>query len=365
MTNHTGPIIRSYDPKQTLARASTIPAAWYVDQGVFDREKTAVFGRSWLAVGRCDQVCKTGDYFTSNVAGEPIVVIRGSDGTLRAFFNVCRHHAAEVATESSGCASTLRCPYHGWTYDLDGSLKATPDFAGVEGFEKNDHGLVPIRVDTWSNFVWVCFDADAPGLPEFLGAIVERVAPLELSTLRFHVRTEYEIECNWKVFVDNYLDGGYHVPHIHKGLGSVLSYQNYTIENCERFCVQSTPVQSGGGDVETAAVRGGDMAYYYWLYPNFMLNWYEGYLDTNLAWPIGVNRTKVVFDFYFAENNDATQAHLRQSVAVAERVQQEDIDICESVQRGLGSRAYNTGRLAVRREGGEHLFHRLLYADLI
>jgi choline monooxygenase len=182
--------------------------------------------------------------------------------------------------------------------------------------------------------------------------------------LQFVERRTYDLACNWKVFVDNYLDGGYHVPHIHKGLGSVLNYAEYIIENGDRFCVQTTPVKQSGGDAQTSAVRGGDRAYYYWLYPNFMLNWYEGYLDTNLVLPLAVDRTRVVFDFYFDPKEIAAEGRTAKSITVANRVQQEDIDVCESVQRGLQSRAYDIGRLSVRREAGEHLFHRLLFEQL-
>jgi choline monooxygenase len=192
------------------------------------------------------------------------------------------------------------------------------------------------------------------------------VGGLGVGALRFVERRSYELRCNWKVFIDNYLDGGYHVPHIHKALGSVLDYSRYTIDTRERHCLQLSPVTSGGGgDSETASVRGGDRAYYYWLYPNFMLNWYEGVMDVNIALPLGVDRTLVLFDFYFAESaSRADRDRNALSIRVAERIQQEDIDVCESVQRGLGSRAYGAGRLSVRREAGEQLFHRLLSADV-
>jgi choline monooxygenase len=166
------------------------------------------------------------------------------------------------------------------------------------------------------------------------------------------------LNCNWKVFVDNYLDGGYHVPHLHKGLDSVLDYSSYTIENGEHFCRQSSSIVSPENDDEMGAVRTGRQALYYWLYPNFMMNYYDGVLDTNLVRPIAVDRTEVVFDFYFARERNLA------SINVGDRIQQEDLDICESVQRGLNSRAYEAGRLSVRREAGEHLFHRLLHADL-
>jgi choline monooxygenase len=355
--------IGAYNVSAPLERAETIPSAWYTDPRFLELEYRNVFGRTWQVVGRVDQLTKTGDYITATVGKEPIVVTVGADSKLRGFFNVCRHHAAAVMTEPAGTTPSLRCPYHGWTYGLDGELKGTPEFEGVCGFDKADNGLVPVRVATWEQFVFVCLDDKTPDLETYLGDLAPHAAKLDLSKLRFVERKSYEVGCNWKVFVDNYLDGGYHVPHIHKSLGSVLSYQNYEIENGERYCVQSSPIISGG-DADTAAVRGGEAAYYYWLHPNFMINWYEGYMDTNLALPLSADRTLVIFDFYFPESEASAATEQEKSVAVADRVQQEDIDVCESVQRGLASRAYDTGRLSVRRETGEHLFHRLLSRDL-
>jgi choline monooxygenase len=151
---------------------------------------------------------------------------------------------------------------------------------------------------------------------------------------------------------------------LHKGLDNVLDYSNYTIENGERFCLQSSPMIRRSETDEVGAVRTGQRALYYWLYPNFMINYYEGVLDTNLVRPLAVDRTEVIFDFYFADTSESASERNLASIAVGDRIQQEDLDICESVQRGLQSRAYTAGRLSLRREAGEHLFHRLLYADL-
>lgn len=357
-------VLDAYDSSAALETAQTPPSAWYTREEIFALECERVFRRHWVVVGAADRLLHTGDFVTAHVAGEPVVVVRGTDGQLRAFLNVCRHHAAEVATEPAGNVSALRCPYHGWTYGLDGALRTMPEFDGVCDFDKSCHGLIPVRVETWESFVFICM-GDAPAeLGGFLGDLVSRVAPLGLSSLRWVDRKSFTIDCNWKIFVDNYLDGGYHIPFIHKGLGSILSYKDYTIENGERYCEQASPITHAGGEAETAAVRGGDKAYYYWLYPNFMFNCYEGYMDTHIVLPIAVNRCEVIFDFYFADiGEDADEARKR-SVAIAQRIQGEDIGICESVQRGLSSTAYDTGRLSVRREAGEHLFHRLLHADL-
>lgn len=359
-------IIHAYNPHASLSHAYTIPAAWYTDERIAAFEQRAVFRRNWQAAGRVDQVSRCGEFFTADLLGEPLLIARGADGVLRAFYNVCRHHAAAVVTEPHGQAANFRCPYHGWTYGIDGALKGTPDFDGVCEFDRVKNGLVPVRVDCWENVVFVNLHPQAEPLGDFLASLVERVAPLRLKSLRFFERRTYDLNCNWKVYVDNYLDGGYHVPHLHKGLNSVLEYANYTIENADRFSLQSSPVKisTPGVDSDAAATRHGERAYYFWQYPNFMLNWYEGYLDTNLVLPLSIDSCRVIFDFYFGDVGEAAAEHNRQSVTVSHRIQEEDVAICEAVQRGLHSRAYQAGRLSVRREAGEHLFHRLLYADL-
>lgn len=366
MSKNLGDIITGYNAGSPLAEAYTIPSSWYVDPRVAQLESEAVFARNWQAVGRANQAAEPGQFFTTDVAGERIVVVRSADRELRAFYNVCRHHAAAVVTEAEGHAANFRCPYHGWTYGTDGTLKGMPDFDGVCNFDRGKNGLVPVRVATWEKFIFVNLDAQSGPLETFLGSLVKRVAPLRLDSLHFFERRSYELNCNWKVYVDNFLDGGYHVPYLHKGLNSVLDYANYTIENEDRFCLQASPVEtsSANADADAAATRQGHRAFYFWQYPNFMLNWYEGYLDTNLVLPLSIDRCRVIFDFYFAGTGDAAKEYNQQSVAVSHRVQQEDVGICEAVQRGLHSRAYAAGRLSVRREAGEHLFHRLLYADL-
>jgi choline monooxygenase len=357
-------ILATYDDKAALSDAYTIPAPWYVDSRIAELEQNAVFSKTWQVIGRLDQVEKPGQFVTATVAGEPLVAVRGNDGMLRAFYNVCRHHAAAVVTEKCGQASILHCPYHGWNYGLDGALKGMPEFDGVKNFERKDHGLVPVKVDTWETLVFVNLDPQAGSLQAFLGGMIKRAAPLELHKLKFFSTQSYDIHCNWKVFVDNYLDGGYHVPHLHKGLSSVLDYKQYTIENEDRYCLQSSPMVSGDEDAATSNTRRGDRAWYYWHYPNFMFNCYEGYMDTNLVVPVDVDHCRVIFDFYFSDISESARAYNEQSVAVGNRVQDEDLGICEAVQRGLKSRAYQAGRLSVRREAGEQLFHRLLAADL-
>jgi len=358
-------VLNLYNPDNSLERAWTIPAPWYFDARIAELERESVFAGNWQMVGRVDQVRQPGQFFTIDANHEPLLIVRSEDGELRGFYNVCRHHAAAVEPQASGCAKQFRCPYHGWTYGNDGALKGMVEFEGVCNFEREDNGLVPVRLDTWENFVFVNLNGKAEPLHDFLGQVPSLAAPLKITEkLHFFDRRIYTVKCNWKVYVDNYLDGGYHVPHAHKGLSSVVEYTKYTIENFERACLQSSPLDASGATESAIGATRQGQAFYLWIYPNFMINAYSGVMDTNLVLPLGVDRCAVIFDYYFADISATAGQRHQDSIVVSERVQDEDMAICDSVQRGLASRAYEAGRLSVRREAGEHLFHRLLHRDM-
>ncbi len=352
--------LRLFDETLPLEQSRTLPGFWYSDPEIHAAECRSVFGDTWQAVGRAAQVAEKGQFFTADVAGEPVVVVRGDDGVLRAFFNVCRHRAACVVPEAEGWATRLRCRYHGWTYDLAGRLRGTPEFDGVADFRKEDNGLPPVAVDVWGPLVWVHLGR-APGpLADVLRPLPERCAGLGLDALRFAGRREYRLACNWKIFVDNYLDGGYHINTVHPGLAGVLDYAQYRTEVFGQSSLQSSPL-TASGDAAVDAVRGGDRAYYGWVFPNLMLNAYRGVLDTNLVLPLGPDACRVVFDFYFTDTEGAAaQAFVAKSLEVAHQIQLEDVGVCEEVQRGLKSRSYDTGRFSVKREAAGYHFHRLL-----
>jgi choline monooxygenase len=202
-------------------------------------------------------------------------------------------------------------------------------------------------------------------LAEFLAPLSERTASLEIEKLRFLERREYELACNWKVFVDNYLDGGYHVNYVHPGLAGVLDYSQYRTDVFDWTSVQSSPIKAAQNAEESVSKVRTGRAYYWWIFPNLMINLYQGVMDTNLVLPLGPDRCKVVFDFYFAETEgEAAKQFIADSIAVAHRVQLEDIAISEDVQKGLASRSYDTGRFSVRREVAGYHFHRLLARKL-
>jgi phenylpropionate dioxygenase-like ring-hydroxylating dioxygenase large terminal subunit len=346
-----------FDPNKPLASARTIPNTWYTSADVAAAERAAVFGATWQMVGRAAQVADPGSYLTAHVAGEPVLVVRGDDGVLRAFFNVCRHRAAPLLTDACGTVTKIRCRYHGWTYDLAGKLRGTPEFDGVQEFRKEDNGLVPMAVAVWGPFVWVHLDAPKESVEEYLAPLPEWSRG-KIDGLTFARRVEYELGCNWKVYVDNYLDGGYHVNTVHPALAGVLDYTGYKTTVHAHSSVQTSPMKPGDPNDPATKTRTGTEAAYWWVFPNFMLNSYAGVMDTNLVLPLGTDRCKVIFDYYFAAGTPAD--FIDQSVAVAHQVQVEDVGICEEVQRGLNSRSYTVGRFSVKREAGGYHFHQLL-----
>jgi choline monooxygenase len=360
MSEHLKSLLSAFDSTLPLERARTIPAAWYADPEIAAAERRTVFADSWIFVGRHEQVAEPGSFFTADLAGEPIVVIRGQDGALRSFFNVCRHKAAVLLSEPCGQVSRLRCRYHGWTYDLAGRLRGTPEFDGVAEFHREDNGLMEIAVATFGPLVAVRQAAGGSSLLEQLSPLPERVPPAEWTSLRFGARKKYDLNCNWKVFVDNYLDGGYHVNTVHPALAGMLDYSKYRTETFPVSSVQTSPLDAAG-----SALRPGQLAQYWYVFPNFMLNLYGGVMDTNVVFPLAPDRCRVVFDFFFASEGPAAEERFqRESMELAHQIQLEDMGICEEVQRGLGSRSYNTGRFSVQREKAGYHFHRLLAQSL-
>jgi len=355
-----------FDPSLPIERAFTPPASWYVRPEFLELERERVFRRSWQAVGRLDQVQHPGDYFTGCVVDDPYVVLRDQDGTLRAFHNVCRHHAAEVCS-GHGTLSELVCPYHGWTYRLDGGLSRAPRLGKNDVFDRGSFSLKPVAVEAFGALVFIHLGEDPPPLLAQLAMLAPRLEAMGTGELKFVARRSYEMKCNWKVYIDNYLDGGYHVSVLHKALAGQLDLDTYVTELFGRLSIQScrsSDVAPPEVSVDFAE-RIGDEALYAFVYPNLMLNRYGPILDTNWVVPLGPDRTAVIFDFFFRDTDGPKAGEfIERSIAASHRVQEEDVAICESVQRGLGSPAYDRGIYAPAIETAAHHFHRLLAADL-
>ncbi len=337
-----------------LERAETIPSSWYWNPAFHQLEQECIFGTTWQAVGHISKLRHAGDQIVATVAGNPILVVRGSDHELRAFFNVCRHRGGPIATED--CTSkVLQCKYHGWTYLLDGSLRGTPKFDRTELFDKKDYGLLSVPLEVWEGVLFVNLSRDKPGISSLLHGIKERIAPNDLSIKTFHHRAVYEINCNWKVYVDNYLEG-YHIPYVHPELATLLDYQQYVTETSEYYSLQHSPLTG-----KNTLYGSGGSAFYYFIFPNFMLNILPGRLQTNVVVPLSPNRTKVIFDYLYDDiSSEAAHKMIADDIECSHKVQLEDVEICEHVQLGLQSQAYHKGRFSPDAESGVYHFQSLL-----
>src|SRR5216684_1641786 len=354
--NGSFPSLRAVDLRvRPLARAETIPSAWYTDPRFHALDRDAIFATTWQHVADTQQLAQPGDHVIADVAGEPIIVVRGKDGALRAFFNVCRHRGGPLAMRD-GNADMLICKYHGWTYRLDGMLRGVPHFNHVELFDKRDYGLTPVHLAEWEGLVFVNLGERPKPLETYLKDIRERVAPTRIGKLTFARRIEYDVRANWKVYVDNYLEG-YHVPYVHPELYSLYDYEGYVKEVHDWYSVQVGPL-TGKSNVYTA---GGGEALYYQVFPNLMLNVVPGRLQSNLVVPLAPDRCKVIFRYYYDDvASAAARQRIEADIAFSDKVQHEDAEICERVQQGLGSRAYDKGRFSVRFEAGVYHFQSLL-----
>jgi choline monooxygenase len=339
------------DPMQSqrLENALTLPAECYVRTDWIHAENTQVFASSWQLVAHVSQLEGSGDHIVRDWGGLPIIVLRDAEGALRGFHNVCRHRAGPLALCDGLGAKALRCRYHGWTYGLDGVLKKATEMTGAADFDPTTVRLPELRVATWHGLVFVAHPG-APDLTDIVSGMDTVLGSLSPAHYRYHQRYSYDVACNWKVYVDNYLEG-YHVPHIHPGLNSLLDYRDYITATGKWFSYQLSPLSSDD------ALYGDGSALYYFIYPNTMLNLLPGRLQSNRVVPLGVDRCRVEFDYFY---NDAQRANAAADHAFADQVQSEDIAICEQVQRGLASGSYRAGRLNPGRENALHHFHELL-----
>ena len=343
-----------------IARASTLPAPLYFGPETFEDEKKRIFASTWQVVGHVHQVQNPGDYFTFDLIGEPFLIVRGEDGVLRCFYNVCRHRAGNPAT---GCGNRklFRCSYHGWTYRLDGALLVTPEFEDVEDFDPRDFGLAPVRLEHWFNLIFVNLDPKARPLRDCLGDLPVQAERFDFSGMQFSERRTYEMNCNWKTYIDNYLEG-YHVPSVHPALNREINYNAYTVESYPSHIRQWTPIrgaQSGDSTPRRYQQSGDDLtADYFWAFPNWMLNCYPDNVSLNIILPLGPERTLAIFEWYLPEKDLGSEA-ARKALAFSDEIQVEDVRICEIVQRNLHSRSYVSGRYSVQQEKGVYAFHQM------
>jgi len=353
----------SIDPD--IARAWTLPARLYFDPEIYQCERQKIFHRTWQVVGHHDQLAKAGDYFTLELAGEPLLLVRDQNCEARGFYNVCRHRAGPPA-QGCGSRKVFRCGYHGWTYGLDGKLISAPEFEGVEAFDPEHFSLRSIRVEEWHNLIFVNLDDHAEPLAANLGGFSEQAGRHPFTKMKLFERRAYAMNCNWKTYVDNYLEG-YHLPSVHPGLNRELDYGSYEVEIHSAYVRQFSPIRRlQAGDFSSRRYPGGSddlTTDYFWIFPNWMLNCYPDNVSLNVVLPLGPDRSVVIFEWYLAEDLIGSET-ARRAVAFSDEIQAEDAAICETVQKNLASRSYSQGRYSAKQEKGVHAFHRL-YANVM
>jgi phenylpropionate dioxygenase-like ring-hydroxylating dioxygenase large terminal subunit len=329
----------------------TLPASWYGDAGVQGLERERIFSRSWTYAGPSEWVAEPGSYFAAQIGHVPVAVVRGSDGVLRGLVNVCRHRG-HLVVEGTGCRETLQCPYHAWTYDLDGTLRRAPRSEREPGFDPSGLSLASVSVDSWGPFVFVNADPDAPPLHAALGDLPAIVAGsgLDVDAIRFHSHHEWPIEANWKVVMENFLEC-YHCPTAHPGFSKVVDVDPdaYALQVHPTFSSQIGPVRASAlaDNGKAPYTPRGDVtqSQYHFLFPTTTFNIAPGIPNISLEryLPDGLKRTIEITDYYFGAKVSA--AEIDELMAWDNQVAEEDIALVQSVQRGLDSGAVPQGRL--------------------
>ena len=345
---------------QTAGHARSLAARFYVDASMAMIDRRKIFDRGWHLIAHTCQLQNAGDHVVADLGGLPVIAVRGADDEIRVMHNVCRHRAGPIAQCDGLGAKLLRCRYHGWTYALDGALKSAPEMQTAEDFHVEDIRLPQLRVRVWQGLVFAGSHDDASGFDALVEGIDARLGTTRgLEHYGHHQRVGYDVACNWKVYVDNYLEG-YHLPHVHPALNRILDYRSYLTETSSWHSLQWSPLESSN------TLYGDGDALYYWLWPNTMLNILPGRLQTNRVVPRGVDRCRVEFDFYYApmqsgmDDSGEGRAKREADLQFSDEVQHEDLGICVDVQRGLASGSYEPGRLNPLRENAVHHFHELL-----
>jgi Rieske 2Fe-2S family protein len=355
---------------------TTLPARAYTDPSWFSLEMDRVFATMWLAAGRVDQLDRPGAFARRDVAGASVLIVRGSDEVIRAHHNVCRHRGTQLCTEHAGVfQGSMQCPYHAWTYGLDGRLLAAPQMDEVEGFERSAYPLRSVACDTWDGHIFINL-ADAPApLAEHLGDLPRRFAPWRMQDLRLARRIEYEVATNWKLVVQNYNEC-LHCPVIHPLLNQMHHYLGAdNVPSTDSYCGGAMGFKAGVETLSTdgkrrRAVLPGLSAHdrsvvnYFAIYPNFLLTLHPDYMMTITIWPQDCARTKLIAEWHFhPDEMSKADFVFEDAVDFWDRTNREDWAISEQSYRGISSRGYQPGPYSAR-EGQLWEFDRFILKRL-
>ena len=346
-----------------FGESSTLPSQAYTDDAVFRWELEHFFDRSWVCVGRSEKLREPGDQIAVKIGLESALITRAEDGELHAFYNVCRHRGHELL-EAGECASRklIRCPYHAWAYGLDGELKGAPGFGKVEGFLKESHSLVPLRIEDWHGWLFVNASGDAPPFEDYAGSLGEIIENHRCGDLVSGARHDYEIAANWKLVAENYHEC-YHCPSIHPELCEVSPPTSSDNVHPDGPWIGG-PLDLAEG-VETMSLSGESLApnlpgltdeqerktYYFQLFPNILISAHPDYVMTHILRPLAPNRTRIECEWLFSrETVDSEGFDPTYASEFWDITNEQDWRACEAVQRGVSSRGYRQGPLSPRED---------------
>jgi choline monooxygenase len=321
----------------------------YHDPGRHRHERQAIFARTWQLVGAADAVAEPGAYLAVDLAGWPIVVVRDRDGVLRAFHNVCRHRAGPLVDDGAGACSRFVCRYHGWAYGLDGDLVSARDFSDDDLLDPASLALVAVRVESWRGLVFVNLDPAAAPLVDSFAGVVAASASFPMEDFRFAHEFHEDVDCDWKAYADNYLEG-YHLPLVHPELTREVVAEQYRVMVGDRFVEHTVPPRDG-------AINAGR---WLWQYPNLALNLYPDAMNVEHYLPLGPGRVRITYRYFFRDPTAPDPEVERMSRTILS----EDRRICEAVQRNLEAGVYTPGPLSPRHEPAVAAFQRWVTEDV-
>jgi Rieske 2Fe-2S family protein len=341
------------------AGATTLPQRYFISPEIFAEEQVRIFSKQWVLVGHQSQIDGVGDYFVQEVAGESLIMVRDRERTIRGFYNVCRHRGTRLCEEKMGRSSAIQCPYHAWTYGLDGGLIGAPHMDEAEGFDKADYSLHAVKLAIWEGFIFVNF-ADAPTpLEKAFAPLAGKFSHWNLPTLRSAKRIEYDVHANWKLIFENYSEC-YHCPGVHPALQKLTPYDLAENDLCEGpFLGGFMPINKGKSltmSGNACALPVGDIKaedhariFYYSIFPNMLLSMHPEYVMLHQLWPQSPERTLILCDWYFhPEAFDRSDFHPNDAIDFWDMTNKQDWHVCELSQQGIASHAYQPGPYSPR-----------------
>ncbi|HEY7338182.1 MAG TPA: aromatic ring-hydroxylating dioxygenase subunit alpha [Bryobacteraceae bacterium] len=353
---------------------TTLPARYYTDPELFQRELESFYGQSWVCAGRADTIPNAGDYFVREVAGENVIVLRDGPGAVRAFYNVCRHRGTRLCSDPEGnLGSRIKCPYHAWTYGLDGRLLGAPhmDGAGCEAFKREDYPLHSVRAAIWDGHIFIHLGTDPEPLENQLTDLPRKFAAWRMEELRLYRRIVYDLNANWKLFIMNYSEC-LHCPSVHPELNRLTDYLGAVNDPpAPGYIGGAMDFRNGAETMSFDGKKRRDFlpglddnerrkVCYYAIYPNLLLSLNPDYMMIHTLWPQAVDRTKILCEFYFHPAEMAKpDFHADDAIEFWDRINRQDWRIVEMSQAGIRSRAYRPGPYS-HRETLLHDFDRLV-----